>query len=88
MPASLNLVLVPFEVGLPEVVTKLGLLIAMGMIGPQSTRGQMEALNCLQPQCRSYHSNDKLTGAAMRLHLQRVLEMVNVSTMMLLGQNT
>ena len=88
MPASLNLVLVLFKVGLLEVVTKLDSLIAMGMIGPQSTRGQMEDLNCLKPQCHIYQSNDKLTGAAMRLHLQRVLEMVNVSTMMFLGQNT
>lgn len=88
MPTSLNLVLVLFKVELPEVVTKLGLLIAMGMIGPQTTRGQMEALNCLKPQCHIYHSNDKLTGAAMRLHLQRVLETVNVNTVMLLGQNT
>lgn len=88
MPASLNLVLVLFKVGLPEVVTKLGLLVVMGTIGPQCTRGQMEALNCLKPQCHIYHSDDRLTGAAMRLHLQRVLEMVNVNTVILLGQNT
>lgn len=45
--------------GLPEgeAVTEFGLLMAMGMLGLQSTRCLVEVLKLKKPEVRNYHNN-------------------------------
>ena len=45
-----------------DVVTKFGLLIAMGMTDLQHDQGQMAALNCQKTWCHIYHNNGQVAG--------------------------
>ena len=61
--------------------SEVGLLMAMGIMGAQTKRAQLVALNCPSPRCfnpRCFnHCNDQPGQYLRRLDLQRNVEIVN-----------